>query len=90
MNNKVTYNTDSETKLYDNTASDKILVSESNLRNIFNDHIQNLTISGSLITPLSIAVTILITLLTTDFKDFIFSSSVWKALFIWGLFFSSI
>jgi hypothetical protein len=37
------------------------------------------------VTPLGLCITIVLTLLTTDFKDFGFSKSTWQAVFILGL-----
>jgi hypothetical protein len=60
----------------------KILVSESKLKLSLTNHVHKIGKKNSWITPLSLLSGFLIALITCDFKEFIFSKDVWKALFI--------
>ncbi|WP_181135326.1 hypothetical protein [Pantoea ananatis] len=69
-----------------NIKSSLIEVSEDKLLLILNNYSQNISKSKSWITYLSIGFTILISLLTSDFKNFAgIDAGAWKGLFIIGL-----
>lgn len=66
-----------------NTKSDLIEITEDKLENILLKHLQKLTKINSWITPISLLITILIVLLTCDFKTFLnIEKEVWKAMFV--------
>ncbi len=73
-------------QIRNNTKSDFIEITEDKLENILLKHLNNLSKARSWITPVSLFFTILIALLTADFKDFIgIEKSVWKAIFALSL-----
>jgi hypothetical protein len=74
-----------------NTQSDLIYITEDKLENILLKHINNLNKSNGWITPTTLFITILIVLITSDFKDTLgLEKYVWNALFIIGLIISII
>lgn len=69
-----------------NTKSDLIEITEDKLENILLKHLSKLKKAQSWLTPLSLFVTILIVLLTTEFKEFLtIGKDVWNAVFIVSL-----
>ncbi|MCY1634390.1 hypothetical protein NQ163_08390 [Marinifilum sp. D737] len=66
-----------------NVKSDLIEITHDKLENILLKYLGNLNKMRSWITPLSIFVTVLVTLLTATFNDYLgLSKEVWNALFI--------
>ena len=71
------------TTVYNNTAQNIIQITEDKLRNILNNHHANIQKKWHWTTPLGIFLTILLSLITTNFQDALFlEASVWKAFFI--------
>ena len=69
-----------------NTKSDLIEITEDKLENILLKHLNKLKKSQSWITPISLFITILVVLLTTEFKEFLsLSKEIWKATFLISL-----
>lgn len=65
-----------------NTKSDLIEITEDKLENILLKHLNKSTIINSWVTPLSLFLTILTVLLTSEFKEFgSLDKSDWKAFF---------
>jgi hypothetical protein len=70
-------------KVYRNIKSDYIEITDDKLENILTKHKESVKKSRDWITPLSVAITILIGVLTADFnKDFIgIPKTIWAAIF---------
>lgn len=68
-----------------NTQTDLIEITEDKLENILLKHLDKLKAIKAWETPLALFISILVTVLTTEFKSFYFSASVWTAVFIIGL-----
>lgn len=70
-----------------NTKSDLIEITEDKLENILIKHLHKLDKAKGWLTPLSLFVTILIVLLSTEFKQFLsIEKEVWEAIFVIGSF----
>jgi hypothetical protein len=68
-----------------NTKSDLIEITEDKLENILLKHLSKLNKVRGWLTPFSLLITILIVLLTADFKLFLgVSKEIWNAVFILG------
>jgi hypothetical protein len=66
-----------------NTKSDLIEITEDKLENILLKHLDKLNKAKGWLTPLSLFITIIIVILTADFKLFIgIEKEVWKAIFV--------
>lgn len=88
MENKATFQ-DQENRFIDkkrsNVKSDLIEITHDKLENILLKHLKNITLMKSWLTPLSLAITLLITRLTATFNDFLtVKASVWNAVFLLG------
>lgn len=69
-----------------NTKTDFIEITEDKLENILIKFLSDLRKSSGWLTPLSIFITILITNLTADFKEFLsVSKDIWCAIFYLAL-----
>jgi len=69
-----------------NTQSELIEITEDKLENILLKHLHKLNKVSGWLTPVSLFVTILIVLLTAEFKSFIgLDKNVWNAIFIISL-----
>jgi hypothetical protein len=69
-----------------NTKSDLIEITEDKLENILLKHLEKLNKVNGWLTPLSLFATILIVLLTAEFKLFFgIEKEVWKAIFALSL-----
>ena len=70
-----------------NTKSDLIEITEDKLENILLKHLNKLNKVRGWLTPFSLTVTILIVLLTANFKLFLgITKEIWNAVFILGFF----
>lgn len=79
------------TQVCRNTKSDLIEITEDKLENVLLKHLKNLRVIDSWITPLTVFLSVLLAILTTNFKDsFGVSKEVWNAVFIILLFGSAI
>lgn len=69
-----------------NTKSDLIEITEDKLENILLKYLNRLGKSKGWLTPLSLFVTIIIVLLTAEFKSYFgLEKEVWKAIFVISL-----
>lgn len=69
-----------------NTKTDFIEITEDKLENILNKFLRDFKNASGWLTPLSIFITILITNLTADFKEFLsVSKETWHAIFYLSL-----
>lgn len=68
--------------VYQNTAQDYIVITKDKLELVLLKTEKSLSAKNSWITPLSLAITCGISLISSNFKDFILSASVWEAIFI--------
>jgi len=66
---------------YDN-SSVKINIDSSKLKNYFNEHLKRIKKRHEWTTPFGIFLVIITTLITTSFKENIFSPDTWKAIFV--------
>lgn len=75
--------------LYQNTKQEIIAINEDKLRLILKDYEDSFKVNTDWQTPLGLFVTILTTLLTADFHDFLgLAKAVWQAIFVIVLGFS--
>ena len=73
--------------LYQNTKQEIIAINEDKLRLILKDYEDSIKVNADWQTPLGLFVSILITLLTADFHDFLgLKKAVWQAIFVIVLF----
>lgn len=81
--NKISTESQYVKQIYSNTQCDVIVITEDKLKYILSNLISNLRKSEQWLTPLSLFVTLLITVLTADFNtDFLnISKNIWSALF---------
>ncbi|AYO37655.1 hypothetical protein EBA31_10270 [Serratia sp. P2ACOL2] len=82
------FNTDSipVEKISENLSTHIITTNEDKLRNILDRYERNISGKGKAVTYFSVAMTLLVSLLTSDFKEFLLIPAVvWKGLFILGL-----
>lgn len=69
--------------VHTNLGERVVSISESKIRICLMNYLQNLKERGEWITPLGLSITILITLLTTDFQDrFSIPKDTWQAIFV--------
>lgn len=74
-----------------NTKSDLIEITEDKLENILIKYIDKVKKTFNWLTPLSLFLTILIVLLTAEFKTFIgIDKTVWNAFFLLSLIFTGL
>ena len=66
----------------ENIQTDLITITEDKLENILLKSQNSLTQRSDWKTPVSLFVTTLTTILTSDFKDFLFKKEIWNALYI--------
>ncbi|CAI0965248.1 Uncharacterised protein [Serratia proteamaculans] len=72
-------------KISENLSTHIIKTNEDKLRNILDKYERKIAKKGKVVTHLSVAMTLLISLLTSDFKEFItIPATVWRGLFILG------
>lgn len=70
--------------VYQNIAQDCIVITKDKLELVLLKTEKSLSAKKSWITPLSLVVTCIVALASADFKNFILSSSEWKALFVFA------
>lgn len=80
--NKISIDLSDNRNVYKNTAQDYIVTTRDKIELVLLKTEKCLTNKNAWMTPLGLIVTCVITLLSSDFKDFILSASVWKAVFI--------
>ncbi len=72
-------------RISENLSTHIITTNEDKLRNILDRYERKIADKGKFVTYLSVAMTLLISLLTSDFKDFILVPAVvWRGLFVLG------
>jgi hypothetical protein len=59
-----------------------LTITEDRLRLVLNQHLRNMEARFSWIAPLGILISIIVTLATTDFKEFVLDPPTWRAIFI--------
>ena len=72
-------------RVHMNVGQGIVVTTEDKIRLCLMRYLKGLEQKQAWVTPLSICITIVLTLLTTDFKDFGFAKSTWQAVFILGL-----
>lgn len=81
------FNTDAipVSKISENLTTHIITTNEDKLRNILDKYERKMSGKGKAVTCFSVAMTLLVSLLTSDFKEFaLIPADVWKGLFILG------
>lgn len=68
----------------DNTKSDKVIITYDKLFRKLTPHIENIHRKREWVSALGLMLATLTTLITCDFKYFIFSGEVWNAVFLLG------
>ncbi|EFH6051724.1 TPA: hypothetical protein JLJ58_000925 [Escherichia coli] len=88
---QVTINPDSQftKKIIRQTEVDVIVISDDKLHIILTNCLSKIASLNRWSTPLGILITLAVTMLTTNFKNFILQDSVWEAVF-WVLIFFNI
>ena len=77
--------------VFNNTSQNLIRITEDKLENILTNHFLDMEKKGEWKTPLGIAVSIALALISTQFKDaFFFKAAVWEAVFIISLVLSGV
>lgn len=67
---------------HDNLGERILTISESKLKLCLKDNIENLGSRSAWQAPAGVGLTILITIITSDFQDWFFSKYTWQALFV--------
>jgi hypothetical protein len=65
-----------------NVSQNLIITTEDKLRLCLSEHLKRMERKNSWITPLGILIAILVTLVTSTFKDVGLSADTWRAIFI--------
>lgn len=74
-------------KVHLNVSQEVIIITEDKVRICLSEHLKKMEDRRIWITPLGILLTIVITLITTDFKSVVFEAATWKAIFVIAGFF---
>ncbi|MCQ2116817.1 MAG: hypothetical protein MJY76_01580 [Bacteroidales bacterium] len=69
-------------KYFSNTKSNVLEITEDKLRNILSMHFDKIKRSKDWISALALFLSLLVTVITATFKNFIFSPDTWKAIFV--------
>lgn len=80
--NNISYDLNKNCQEYINTSQGLIHITEDKLENILLKNRDCLTAKRAWITPLSILLTCITSLLTTTFNDWLLPAAVWHAMFI--------
>lgn len=72
----------SDSKVYTNLGQEFIVTTEDKIRIKLDCHLNKIALKKDWITPVGIFLTVLLTLLTTEFKKFYFSADTWTAVFL--------
>jgi Flp pilus assembly protein TadB len=65
-----------------NVDQELIMITEDKAELCLRDYLDNVEKRGSWATPLAIFLTVVVTMVTTSFKQFIVDAEVWQAIFI--------
>jgi hypothetical protein len=76
--------------IYDRTTSDILKITEDKLRLKLIDLKKSIENKTSIFCYIGIIATIIVALISSNFKDFLFGKEVWQAIFIVGLVFMGI
>ena len=88
---KTKYESVNTENVYNNTSQNLIRITEDKLENILTNHFLNMEKKGEWKTPLGIAVSIVLALISTQFQDaFFLKAAVWEAIFIVSLVLSGV
>lgn len=71
-----------DSKLVTNLAQILITITEDKIRICLMRHLKSIEEKDKWLAPAGIIITIILTLITTDFKDFIFSKETWQSFFV--------
>lgn len=69
-------------KIYDNLGQEVIMTTEDKARICLLEHLRYLEKRRGWSTPLAILLTVIVTIVTTEFKDVGFGASTWQAIFV--------
>jgi amino acid transporter len=69
-------------EVYQNVSLKVIIITEDKVRLCLSEHLKRMEKRGSWITPLGLLISIIVTLVTSDFKNVGIDAATWKALFI--------
>lgn len=69
-------------KYFSNTKSNVIEITEDKARNILNSHFLKMEKSKDWIGAAALSITLILSLLTADFKNWLLSADTWKAIFV--------
>lgn len=71
-----------KTRWHSNLDQDNVVTTEDKIRICLMTYLKNLQSRDTWMAPLGVALTLVLTFLTTDFKDFYFSADTWQAFFL--------
>lgn len=71
-----------EARIHGISKQDYIITTEDRLHRRIHEHAQAINGNRAWLIPFSILLTVLISLVTTEFKEFIFSAEFWQAFFM--------
>ena len=80
--NKINIELNDNRNIFQNTSQDYIVTTKDKLELVLLKTKKCLTSKDSWQTPLGLLISCLLTLLTTNFKDFILPANVWAAIFV--------
>lgn len=72
----------SNTRVYTNTEQELIVITKDKLKLELIESANLFSSKKGWITPFSLLITIVVTLTTADFKEFVFDPKIWTALFV--------
>ncbi len=81
-NNKITLDVKENDRIYQNTNQEWIVTTKDKLKIVLMESEKSLGVKKIWFTPLGLFISTLISLVSADFKNWIISESVWKAIFI--------
>lgn len=76
-----------DSKVHFNIEQDLIFTTEDKLRLCLIEYLDSISKKGKWTTPFGMLITVGLTLLTADFKEFILTKEQWQAIFIFSIFF---
>jgi len=75
-----------DSKVHFNIEQDLIFTTEDKLRLCLIEYLDSISKKGKWTTPFGMLITVGLTLLTADFKEFILTKEQWQAIFIFSIF----
>ena len=70
------------TTLHLNLSQDAIVITEDKVRLILIEHLGRMEARKDWLAPGGVLLTLILTFVTTSFKDFVFKAAVWQAIFV--------